>query len=1069
MENIQYEARGRNHAAQTFLNSSEANAVHHPKVDFAVDAGTRGLRAYPLKPNSAEPLIENWNAVATTDADQIRACWELCPDANIGIANRGLLAIRITEEATKTEIDEFSEFLRACGGKPVATARTLVDGGEGHILFSLPAQVTVEARARLFGSDGISVLSSQDDTVIIGPGSTIHGSRCKFTSKNLALAPAPAALLELCGVTLPAKTVAATAPKRDAVIEQPTAARGVATIPRAPSIAHLAAAEENPKLEAALAGARRGFDIIPCVENTKAPAIKKWTNRGTQDPAEIRRMWTEYPNANIGGVTNNFIVVDIDRRNGGIETFAALADLYDFPKTLRHKTQGGGYHLIYAAPDGGVKKETHKLGRGIDIQARGGQILLPGSTIDGRSYECIDDRPIAPAPAWLIELCKKARPKNNKAGKRVVEEDDTAIAQAEHWMRNHAPRAELGERNNIAFRVATGLLDYGVSFETQTEMMLGWNETSCDPPLDDEELNTILESSRQSRGNPIGCKHRDAPGFEAVEIDEGKRPQPATSDPAINSPRPFSWGEPADLWIEHLKPAPLPSNVLPDILERAARDRGRRLGVEPGAPAAALVTVLASLVPAGNRLQMRQRDTDWTVKPILWTAIVGPPGSNKSATIGYAVSTAGKLETGWRKAFVAAERQRKADEARRAAARGDPERPAEPTLDGGTKPRFRQKLFNDATTEALAASLAENPEGLLYHADELAGWLGNMDAYRAKGGKDRPFWLQAKEGGPLTINRKTSDRICVENCAISVLGGIQPDKLRSLKVGMSDDGLLQRFAPILIRRNGNGVDIPPDAETTQRLAAAAASIVESENGGLFRFSPEADAELQATEAFKAAEIARPDSSSILRQWLDKTPNEFGRLALTFHFVEWHTSQLGADIGGSPPPEISQGTAERARRYLAEFVYPHARAFYLKELGTAEVDEHAKWIAGFALSRGLKAIKTRDIYRSYPALRAPERRGAIPTTMRVLEMFDWVRPIGERRGVEDEWEINPAAHDGRFEEIAAAEKSRRFEVRCHLASPVVTKVGDKKITTKQGVRCRLSPLSLARAKTGRKHT
>jgi len=128
------------------------------------------------------------------------------------------------------------------------------------------------------------------------------------------------------------------------------------------------------------------------------------------------------------------------------------------------------------------------------------------------------------------------------------------------------------------------------------------------------------------------------------------------------------------------------------------------------------------------------------------------------------------------------------------------------------------------TTEALAVALSENPEGLLYHADELAGWLGGMDAYRAKGGKDRPFWLQAKEGGPLTINRKTSERICVENCAISVLGGIQPDKIRALKLGMSDDGLLQRFAPIVIQRDGNGLDIPPDAATVEQLALATTGI-----------------------------------------------------------------------------------------------------------------------------------------------------------------------------------------------------------------------------------------------------
>src|SRR6202012_4856978 len=100
----------------------------------------------------------------------------------------------------------------------------------------------------------------------------------------------------------------------------------------------------------------------------------------------------------------------------------------------------------------------------------------------------------------------------------------------------------------------------------------------------------------------------------------------------------------------------------------------------------------------------------------------------------------------------------------------------------------------------------------------------------------------AKEGGDFTVNRKLSERICVENCAISVLGGIQPDKIRSLKLGMSDDGLLKRVTPIVVHRSGKGSDIAPDPATGERLANGASAIADAANGTLFRFSPEADAE-----------------------------------------------------------------------------------------------------------------------------------------------------------------------------------------------------------------------------------
>jgi hypothetical protein len=89
-----------------------------------------------------------------------------------------------------------------------------------------------------------------------------------------------------------------------------------------------------------------------------------------------------------------------------------------------------------------------------------------------------------------------------------------------------------------------------------------------------------------------------------------------------------------------------------------------------------------------------------------------------------------------------------------------------------------------------------------------------------------------------------------------------------------------------------------------------------------------------------------------------------------------------------------------------------------------MDEHAAWIGGYMLARGMKTIQARDIYRAYPALKSAERRDQIAPAMHVLEMYDWVQPIRERKGVYVEWAINPSVQDGRFEKTAEAERSRR---------------------------------------------
>ncbi|MGM0806469.1 MAG: DUF3987 domain-containing protein [Bacillota bacterium] len=54
-----------------------------------------------------------------------------------------------------------------------------------------------------------------------------------------------------------------------------------------------------------------------------------------------------------------------------------------------------------------------------------------------------------------------------------------------------------------------------------------------------------------------------------------------------------------------------------------------------------------------------------------------------------------------------------------------PEKPSEP--------QGQQLVTSDATWEALAEILENNPRGIMFHRDELSGWVKGMDQYRAKG------------------------------------------------------------------------------------------------------------------------------------------------------------------------------------------------------------------------------------------------------------------------------------------------------------------------------------------------
>jgi hypothetical protein len=330
-----------------------------------------------------------------------------------------------------------------------------------------------------------------------------------------------------------------------------------------------------------------------------------------------------------------------------------------------------------------------------------------------------------------------------------------------------------------------------------------------------------------ANATPIG----GSSGLERVEIDESKE-KPAALTGTENVNEKPAWDEPTDLWAGKSEPTDLPSGVVPKIVERFARDRGRRLGVEPGAPAACLITALASAIPAGNTLQMRQKDPHWTVKSILWIAIIGDSGSNKSATLNTAMLPLEAVETAWRTNFamekraydaeIEAKKQRGAKkEAVGSEAITREASTADDIFAGQVEPRWRRKIIKNATTEATAKLLAENPAGLLYHCDELSSMIGGMDAYKARSGADRPFWLVAKEGKGHSVDRKSSGPLIIENCAVSILGGIQPDKIKPLVSDLASDGLLQRFLPIFLKRFGDGEDDYPDQQLDATISGLA--------------------------------------------------------------------------------------------------------------------------------------------------------------------------------------------------------------------------------------------------------
>jgi hypothetical protein len=100
---------------------------------------------------------------------------------------------------------------------------------------------------------------------------------------------------------------------------------------------------------------------------------------------------------------------------------------------------------------------------------------------------------------------------------------------------------------------------------------------------------------------------------------------------------------------------------------------------------------------------------------------------------------------------------------------------------------------DDATTEAVAKLLEQNPRGILMIRDELSGWF-NFDRYASGSGGDVAKWIEMHGGRPMMVDRKGGGTLFIPRAAVSIAGGIQPGILRRvLRAEHRESGLAARL------------------------------------------------------------------------------------------------------------------------------------------------------------------------------------------------------------------------------------------------------------------------------------
>ncbi len=208
----------------------------------------------------------------------------------------------------------------------------------------------------------------------------------------------------------------------------------------------------------------------------------------------------------------------------------------------------------------------------------------------------------------------------------------------------------------------------------------------------------------------------------------------------------------------------------------------------------AAAMLVAVSVAIGNTHLVRMKE-GWDESAILYMALIGRPGANKSHPLSFAMRPFVDydyeqnriFEKQYREYLEQIEMSRK-----ERAEKGIDVCPREPIR--------RRFLVSDITPEGLSLVHSQNRRGLCLLSYELSAWVKNFNRYN--NGSEEQFWLSVFSAKPTMSDRKSSrSSIFIKRPFISVIGTMQKRILSELSKGeRSANGFIDRILFVILRQ-----------------------------------------------------------------------------------------------------------------------------------------------------------------------------------------------------------------------------------------------------------------------------
>lgn len=482
-------------------------------------------------------------------------------------------------------------------------------------------------------------------------------------------------------------------------------------------------------------------------------------------------------------------------------------------------------------------------------------------------------------------------------------------------------------------------------------------------------------------------------------------------------------------------PAPdIDMSLFPPVVQQVANEVSIGIGCDPLVPLWAAMAAITGAVDARTRLEIMP---GFKVPPVLWIMTIGDPAEKKTPGSSPVLEPLTEIE---REAIPQFRRDYRLWEALDAShaksMKAYLEAAAHPDFlmnqqdtamlpqvaDEAPKPPVQKRIVvKDITSQKLARMVAERPEGVLCHLDEMSGWVSKVTD--SKSGDDRSTWTIAYESRPHVIDRVgEQNSIPCENYAVSIYGNIQPAVYRKAMRSMADDGLLQRFIPIPLRQKQRPLGQPvPDILSIRPTWINLLNTIHK--NPVMTYTVDSEAYIAYREFQAWYERNKQDERILQADNLyltayGKLEGLVGRVALVMHLAIEPMN-----------PILSYNTMKAAITLIRTYVISAYR-FALSEISGSIEASLDVWVLKHIvqISEDTREITLGDLRRAakrqIEGMMPGQAGEALRYSMGLLERSGWVIET-ESSAKRTTWAINPAiatAHDGyRLEVIKAKQR------------------------------------------------